>query len=141
MHTAVCSSSCWVIFAGRVIVTFEICHLFFLTCISLQSLLSYRYQLNEQHEECVRDWKKVMELDSTSENKKALKDAEKQLKMSQRKDYYKILGIEKDANDDQIKKAYRKKALLHHPGQYCNVFCFILMLMPKVIGFHVIFLF
>ena len=81
-----------------------------------------------------------MELDSTSDNKKALKDAEKQLKMSQRKDYYKILGIEKDANDDQIKKAYRKKALLHHPGQYCNVFCFILMLIPKVIGFHVYFL-
>ncbi|XP_019854968.1 PREDICTED: dnaJ homolog subfamily C member 7-like [Amphimedon queenslandica] len=76
------------------------------------------YQLNEQHEECVRDWKKVMELDSTSENKRALKDAEKKLKMSQRKDYYKILGIEKDANDDQIKKAYRKKALLHHPDRH-----------------------
>lgn len=105
-------SSCWVIFTGRVTVAFEIC-----TLILLQSLLSCRYQLNEQHEECVRDWKKVMELDSTSENKRALKDAEKQLKMSQRKDYYKILGIEKNANDDQIKKAYRKKALLHHPGE------------------------
>jgi curved DNA-binding protein len=31
------------------------------------------------------------------------------------KDYYKTLGISKDASQDEIKKAYRKLAMKHHP--------------------------
>lgn len=59
----------------------------------------------------------MCELDRTLENKHSLKDAEKQLKLSKRKDYYKILGIDKTASQDEIKRAYRKKAMLHHPGE------------------------
>lgn len=31
-------------------------------------------------------------------------------------DPYKVLSLAEDATDDDIKKAYRKAALRHHPG-------------------------
>lgn len=52
-----------------------------------------------------------------AENRQLLQEAKLELKKSKRKDYYKVLGIAKDANEDAVKKAYRKHALLHHPGE------------------------
>ena len=34
---------------------------------------------------------------------------------SQNKDYYKILGVDKKASDEEIKSAYRKLAKMYHP--------------------------
>lgn len=49
-----------------------------------------------------------------------LDEAKVALKKSKQKDYYKILGIGKEANDDEIRKAYKKKALVHHPDRHAN---------------------
>ena len=34
-----------------------------------------------------------------------------------KRDYYEVLGVKKDAGADEIKKAYRKLARKYHPDQ------------------------
>lgn len=44
-------------------------------------------------------------------------EAEKRLKMSQRKDYYKILAVDRYADVKDIKKAYKRLAVQFHPDK------------------------
>ncbi|KAI1432939.1 hypothetical protein GGR50DRAFT_688625 [Xylaria sp. CBS 124048] len=72
----------------------------------------------EKWEDAVNEWKKIQELDPEDRTiPREIRKAELELKKSQRKDYYKILGITKDADENAIKKAYRKLAIIHHPDK------------------------
>ena len=46
-----------------------------------------------------------------------LKKAEVSLKRAATKDYYKILGVARDCETGDIKKAYRRESLKHHPDK------------------------
>ncbi|XP_071101126.1 dnaJ homolog subfamily C member 7-like [Haliotis cracherodii] len=78
------------------------------------------YMETEQYQEAVCDYEKIFKMDKSKENKRLLQEAKLELKKSKRKDYYKILGISKNATEDEIKKAYRKRALIHHPDRHSH---------------------
>ena len=69
-------------------------------------------------EDAVRDYEHLHYTDrSNYEYRQLLSQAKLELKKSKQKDYYKILGVGKNANEEEIKKAYKKRALEHHPGK------------------------
>ncbi len=69
-------------------------------------------------EDAVKEWKSIHELDPEDGTiPKEIRKAELELKKSLRKDYYKIMGVEKDAGPDEIKRAYRKMAVRLHPDK------------------------
>jgi DnaJ homolog subfamily C member 7 len=76
------------------------------------------FGLAEKWEDAVREWKALQEIEPEDRTiAQEIRKAELELKKSQRKDYYKILNVSKDADDNTIKKAYRKLAIVHHPDK------------------------
>lgn len=75
--------------------------------------------LNEQFEEAVNDFKKAESIDGNLRKvQEGSQRAQKLLKQSQKRDYYKILGVKRTAQKQEIVKAYRKLAAQWHPDQY-----------------------
>ena len=56
---------------------------------------------------------------NTQKLQELLNKAHTLLKRSKTKDYYKILGVDRDCSDTDIRKAYRRESLKHHPDKVC----------------------
>jgi len=68
------------------------------------------------HQESLDDVNKAKEIDPNfADIDRLVKDAERRLKQSKKRDYYKILGVARNADKKTIKKAYRKLAAEFHP--------------------------
>ena len=76
-----------------------------------------RYHL-EEFSEAMNDYNRAKELNPAYPDiDNLIASAQSGASNRKRKDYYSVLGIEKTASDDQIKKAYRKQALKWHPDK------------------------
>lgn len=73
----------------------------------------------EDYERAVDDLRRAMEIDENYPGlAEKLKKAQKMLKQSKKRDYYKILGVARNARKQEITKAYRKLAREWHPDNF-----------------------
>jgi len=72
----------------------------------------------ENWNEAIRDFNEASEHDSSGFGvQEKLKGAQAAAKKAKKKDYYKILGVSKNAQEPEIKKAYKKLSLKWHPDK------------------------
>lgn len=87
---------------------------------SLAGLL-YKAQIaldEDRFEDAIRTLESAKEHHPSSQEAQSLQQkAQTLLKRSKQKDYYKVLGISRDADDRTIKRAYRKLVKQHHPDK------------------------
>ncbi|XP_068124030.1 dnaJ homolog subfamily C member 3 [Hyperolius riggenbachi] len=77
------------------------------------------YIQEEKYEEAIRDYETAQQhSENDKEIKESLEKAQRLLKQSQKRDYYKILGVKRNAKKQEIIKAYRKLAQQWHPDNF-----------------------
>lgn len=59
----------------------------------------------------------MKEIDPSQNVDHLIRNANQESTKAKKRDYYKILGVDKNATDIEIKKAYRKLALQWHPDK------------------------
>lgn len=86
-----------------------------------------------EFEEAVGYYERIYKIESTIENRELLEEAiylanagnqthitEANVESNELKSFYIILGVGRNATQKEIKSAYHKKALLHHPDRHLN---------------------
>merc|ERR1712226_732196 len=77
------------------------------------------YLTEEMYDEAVNDYRRALELNEDfGRAKDGLATAQKRQKQASKRDYYKILGVRRNAGKKEISKAYRKLAQKWHPDNF-----------------------
>merc|ERR1712223_2204537 len=77
------------------------------------------YLAEEMYDEAVNDYRRALELDENfNKAKEGLGTAQKRQKQASKRDYYKILGVRRNANKKDVKKAYKDLAKKWHPDKF-----------------------
>lgn len=75
----------------------------------------------EMYDDAVHEYNRALRMDEGFQRAKdGLNRAQKLQKQSEQRDYYKILGVKRSANKQEIVKAYRKAAQKWHPDNYAT---------------------
>lgn len=90
--------------------------------VANEQFLEWRGDLNQKlgnWNEAIQDFTSVLSKQPNNMRmRQRIQDVQNQKKIAERKDYYKILGIPRDANTRQVKTAFRKLALQWHPDKH-----------------------
>ncbi|EGG20365.1 DNAJ heat shock N-terminal domain-containing protein [Cavenderia fasciculata] len=76
------------------------------------------FMYTEEYDRALADFQKAHEKSPNDHNiMDGIRRAQQKQKQAKRKDYYKLLGVDKGATPQEIKKAFKKLALTHHPDK------------------------
>jgi len=89
--------------------------------ITIAEHLTNQAEETPQFEEALRAWQRAFELDRDNGRvRQGMEKAEVGLKQSKQKNYYKILGVKRNADKKTIKKSYRALAMEFHPDKHTD---------------------
>jgi DnaJ family protein C protein 7 len=74
----------------------------------------------EKLDEALKIYMEAHEAEPTHASQDKVRKAKLEIKKAKRKNYYKMLGVEKNATGPEIKKAYRKSAVIWHPDKHSS---------------------
>lgn len=79
------------------------------------------YLAEDMYDEAVNDFRAALEKeDGFQRAKEGMNRAQKLQKQAKKRDYYKILGVRRNASKKEINKAYKKLALQWHPDKFTD---------------------
>lgn len=77
------------------------------------------YMALKMYEEAKWDYQKVKDAEPKNRDvAKLLEDAKKEESKAKKRDYYQILEVDRNADENAIRKSYKKLALKHHPDKF-----------------------